>query len=121
MFIIRGWVKQPHTDDKNTSYEVTAFINAKPIWQGVITGHDRANGLAVLLAKIANKIKRMKPDAKKSLEEELAKGYSIELEANRVKCPTCNRHISRTHAPACPKCGTQKLSCRNGCTWETDS
>jgi hypothetical protein len=94
MFIIRGWVKSPHTDDTNTSYEVKAFINAKPIWGSIVRGHNRADGIGVLLRKIADTYDKMSTFQKNLIEESFQVLYRKELEENRVHCPACGKHLN---------------------------
>lgn len=90
-------------DEKGKSnYDVWVGINHHQIWGGPINGHTRADGAAALLRKIADAL-------------DAAYGTVGESKPS----PVDEAIIRVMKAPACPRCGSQKLSCRgNGCTWE---
>ena len=119
MLLIRAWLLKP-VDDNNARYQVAVFVNASQIWEGVVDGHKRSQGWPALAAHIARKAGIEEPAKKNLLEAQLKLVYDCALRDNQVKCPACNKHLSRTDSPACPKCGSQKLRCDNGCTWTVD-
>lgn len=85
------------------NYTVWIGVNYHQIWSGPINGHIRNNGAAELLRKIA--------DAMDNEESEPLKVGPIEEVLTRM----------RKAAPRCPKCCSQKITCRNGCTWEIEN
>jgi hypothetical protein len=84
--------------DGKANYTVWVGINHHQIWAGPVNDHVRSSGAAQLLRKIA--------DAMDSQED----GPSI-------PSPVDEAIVRVLASPSCPKCGSQKLRCKNGCTW----
>jgi hypothetical protein len=80
------------------NYTVWIGINHHQIWAGQIKGHVRARGAAELLRKIA--------DAVDKEESEPGREGPVEEAIARMR-----------KTPRCPKCMSEKLNCKNGCTW----
>src|SRR5882672_5268803 len=82
------------------NYIVWIGVNNRQIWAGPVNEHIRAEGASKLLRKIADAMdnNRSEPSKPSPVEEAI---------------------VRMIKSPACPKCGSQKLSChQNGCTWE---
>jgi hypothetical protein len=81
------------------NYVVWVGINHHQIWSGGVENHIRAKGAAELLRKIADAM------------DNQPNGPSI-------LSPVDEAIIRVMRHPECPKCGSQKLHCEKGCTWE---
>jgi hypothetical protein len=102
LILTAGNVTGPGQLEKDglANYTVWIGINHHQIWAGPVGGHVRAAGASALLRRIA--------DAMDSDQSESLKPSPVEEAVVRM-----------IKSPACPKCGSQKLSChQNGCTWD---
>jgi hypothetical protein len=80
-------------------YDVWVGVNHDQIWAGKVSGHVRADGAQALLRRIADAME---------LQVSAANRYS----------PVDEALVRGMKEPRCPKCGSPKLSCEKGCTWE---
>jgi len=72
------------------TYKVAAFINARPIWEGLVGAHQRSQGWAVLAGHIAHAAGLQTPEQKRTIEE------SLKLVAGEeIRCPACNQVLGR--------------------------
>ncbi len=85
-------------EDGAADYAVWIGVNHRQIWAGRVDGHVRAEGAGALLRRIADGMAANDGDAP---------GPS----------PVDEAIMRVLAAPVCPKCGSQKLRCDDGCTW----
>jgi hypothetical protein len=90
------------SDEKGfAKYDVWVGVNHQQIWAGKIDEHLRSNGASGLLRAIA--------DAIDSKQSEYLKPGPVEEAIRRIQ-----------KVPQCPQCGSKKLSCRDGHTWNIE-
>lgn len=75
------------------TYEVEAFVNAKPIWKGTVRNHKRTDGFGVLMGHLS-RVVGLQSAAQKEIQEAILEQQSF---AGELRCPTCRRGLNASN------------------------